>query len=157
MYDFRIKSEMCKLFIASFILLVVMVWCTWHNFIWYITVVCQWLAAVLWFSLGFLLVPSIPPPIKLTLTLTHSWIYDTHNLNYVIKPGNLYSDNFESGMAWVRHNVCKIPNKKQLFWCFNFLLLAHLAKGNVSFCHHLASVVCHPLTFHILIFSSETP
>jgi hypothetical protein len=42
--------------------------------------------------------------------------------------------------------------------------LAHLAKGNVSFCHHLAfvirrpsSVVCHPLTFHILIFSSETP
>jgi hypothetical protein len=26
----------------------------------------------------------------------------------------------------------------------------------VSFCHHLASVVCRPLTFHILIFSSET-
>ena len=35
--------------------------------------------------------------------------------------------------------------------------LAHLAKGNVSFCHLLASVVCHLLTFHILIFSSETP
>jgi hypothetical protein len=35
--------------------------------------------------------------------------------------------------------------------------LAHLAKGNVSFCHHLAYVVCRPLTFHILIFSSETP
>jgi hypothetical protein len=35
--------------------------------------------------------------------------------------------------------------------------LAHLAKGNVSFGHHLASVVCHPLTFHIFIFSSETP
>ena len=34
--------------------------------------------------------------------------------------------------------------------------LAHLAKGKVSFCHHLASVVCRPLTFHILIFSSET-
>jgi hypothetical protein len=29
-------------------------------------------------------------------------------------------------------------------------------KGNVSFCHHLASVVCRSLTFHILIFSSET-
>jgi hypothetical protein len=29
--------------------------------------------------------------------------------------------------------------------------------SNVSFCHHLASVVCRPLTFHILIFSSETP
>ena len=35
--------------------------------------------------------------------------------------------------------------------------LAHLSDGNVSFCHHLASVVCRPLTFHILIFSSETP
>ena len=34
---------------------------------------------------------------------------------------------------------------------------AHLAKGNVSFCHHFASVVCRPLTFHILIFPSETP
>jgi hypothetical protein len=31
--------------------------------------------------------------------------------------------------------------------------LAHLAKGKVSFCHHLASVVGRPLTFHILIFS----
>jgi hypothetical protein len=35
--------------------------------------------------------------------------------------------------------------------------LAHFAKGNVSICHHLASVVCRPLTFHILLFSSETP
>jgi hypothetical protein len=34
--------------------------------------------------------------------------------------------------------------------------LANLAKGNMSFCHHLMSVVCHPFTFHILIFSSET-
>ena len=34
-------------------------------------------------------------------------------------------------------------------------LLAHLAKDHVSFCHHLASVVCRPLTFHILIFSSK--
>jgi hypothetical protein len=37
------------------------------------------------------------------------------------------------------------------------LFLAHLSKGNVSFCHHMASVVRRPLTFHILIFSSETP
>jgi hypothetical protein len=35
--------------------------------------------------------------------------------------------------------------------------LAHLAKGNVSFCHHLASGDCRLLTFYILIFSSETP
>ena len=33
--------------------------------------------------------------------------------------------------------------------------LASLAKGNMSFCHHLVSVVCHPFVFHILIFSSE--
>ena len=44
------------------------------------------------------------------------------------------------------------------------LLLAHLAKGNVSFYHHMAHVVrrlsfvvCRPLTIHILIFSSATP
>jgi hypothetical protein len=35
--------------------------------------------------------------------------------------------------------------------------LTNLAKGNMSFCHHLVSVVCHPFTFHILIFSSENP
>ena len=27
----------------------------------------------------------------------------------------------------------------------------------MSFCHHLVSVVCRPITFHILIFSSENP
>jgi hypothetical protein len=27
--------------------------------------------------------------------------------------------------------------------------LANLAKGNMSFCHHLVSVVCHLLTFHL--------
>ena len=47
------------------------------------------------------------------------------------------------------YNVFKIYIK----WPF----LAHLAKGSVSFCHHLASVICRPLTVHILIFSSETP
>ena len=36
------------------------------------------------------------------------------------------------------------------------IFLSHLAKGNVSFCHHLVSVIRRPLTFHILIFSSET-
>jgi hypothetical protein len=30
-------------------------------------------------------------------------------------------------------------------------------KGNMSFCHHLVYVVCHPFTFHILIVSSENP
>jgi hypothetical protein len=35
-------------------------------------------------------------------------------------------------------------------------LLAHLALGQVSYCHHFSYVVCRPSTFHILIFSSET-
>jgi hypothetical protein len=35
--------------------------------------------------------------------------------------------------------------------------LANLAKGNMNFCHHLVTIVCHPFTFHILIFSSENP
>jgi hypothetical protein len=64
-----------------------------------------------------------------------------------------------------------------LIYCF-FHSLAHLAKGNVSFCHHLSSVnfsfyfchhlssvnfshfifviTCRPLTFHILILSKTT-
>ena len=46
-----------------------------------------------------------------------------------------------------------VTGKEKHLACF----LAHLAKGNVSFCHHLASGVCCPLTFYILIFSSETP
>jgi hypothetical protein len=57
-----------------------------------------------------------------------------------------------------------LPTKFRFIWPSGWLILytivgflAHLAKGNVSFCHHLASVVCRPLTFHILIFSSETP
>ena len=50
-----------------------------------------------------------------------------------------------------------------LWFFFCWFFLSHLAKENVSFCHHLSSVVCpssvvcRMLTFHILIFSSETP
>jgi hypothetical protein len=51
----------------------------------------------------------------------------------------------------------QIDTRFFLNWTNFNLFLAHLAKGNVNFCHHLASVVCRPLTFHILIFSSETP
>jgi hypothetical protein len=41
----------------------------------------------------------------------------------------------------------------------HWLLLAHLAKGNVNFYHHLAPVVrrLSSVTFHILIVSSDTP
>ena len=41
--------------------------------------------------------------------------------------------------------------------CCQFLWIVYFyANGNVRFCYHLASVVRCPLTFHILIFSSET-
>jgi hypothetical protein len=59
-----------------------------------------------------------------------------------------------------------LPTKFQFIWCLFYTLqvgihiliffLANLAKGNImSFCHHLVSVVCHPFTFHILIFSKN--
>jgi hypothetical protein len=34
-----------------------------------------------------------------------------------------------------------------------FSFLAHLAKGNVSFCHHLASVVCRPSSVNFSHFN----
>ena len=59
-----------------------------------------------------------------------------------------------------RHTVCVHCIKCYISYTFiigKIIDLPFLAKGNLSFCHRLASVVCRPLTFHILIFSSETP
>ena len=63
---------------------------------------------------------------------------------------------------WLARNQNNVSEWSDISTCW--LLLAHLAKGNVSFYHHLAPVVrrlsfvvCRPLTIHILIFSSETP
>ena len=58
---------------------------------------------------------------------------------------------FISQVIWMNEVICC----RMLFLLLSFL--AHLAKGNANFCHHLASVVCRLLTFHILIFYSETP
>jgi hypothetical protein len=56
------------------------------------------------------------------------------------------------GQAVTEKNLKESTNQKQeLLFC-----LVHLAKGNVSFCHHLASVVHRPLTRHILMFSPKT-
>ena len=71
----------------------------------------------------------------------------------------LHEIKFHDDLLLVQQELLVFPRAHE----FNCLahgpqfLLAHLAKGNVSFCHHLASVVCRPLTFHILIFSCETP
>jgi hypothetical protein len=51
----------------------------------------------------------------------------------------------------------KIGQSETRIACIFIFFLANLAKGNMSFCHLLVSVVCHPFTFHILIFSSEKP
>ena len=56
---------------------------------------------------------------------------------------------FESCYLYVNHVT--------YMWIMLQRYLVHLAKGNVSFCHHLAAVIHRLLTFHILIFSSETP
>ena len=37
-----------------------------------------------------------------------------------------------------------------------FFVWLNQRKPQIHFCHHLVSVVCRLLTFHILIFSSET-
>ena len=68
----------------------------------------------------------------------------------------------KENMKFISKYMCELKCWKyrnhfglKLLW---IKFLAHLAKGNVSFCHHLASVVrrLSSLTFHILIFSSET-
>jgi hypothetical protein len=80
----------------------------------------------------------------------HSWYLCSmcyHILKY------MYCDWYKKLKTYgISSPISRNVNMKKLFESF----LAHLAKGNVSFCHHLASVVCRPLTFHILIFSSET-
>jgi hypothetical protein len=55
------------------------------------------------------------------------------------------------------HTILNCPVFLLFTWWEPCGFLAHLVKGYVSFYHHLASVVRRPLTFHILIFSSETP
>ena len=83
------------------------------------------------FTQNFSSIAPLPPPIKVSHSLG-SWIV-------------LLS-------LW-----CYVKVFIYQFSLFLVSFLACLAKGNVSFCHHLVSVVCRPLTFHILIFSSETP
>jgi hypothetical protein len=51
----------------------------------------------------------------------------------------------------IKHDFkCAANIGPQIKHSYRIGFVAHLAKGNVSFCYHLVSV-------HILIFSSETP
>jgi hypothetical protein len=56
------------------------------------------------------------------------------------KDGILFQKGFKRGPDSEISNIWKLC---RIFTFFSILMqfLAHLAKGNVSFCHHLASVV----------------
>jgi hypothetical protein len=65
-------------------------------------------------------------------------------------------------MMFVMSSIKKIPNfiliwQKEhgyhghFLFLIGYFFLAHLAKGKVSFCHHLASVVCRPSYFNLLL------
>ena len=71
----------------------------------------------------------------------------------------LFKPNLILKFCWLRlrFEFSHWYNKMAFGYKYYTFFLAHLTKGNVNFCHHLASVICRPLTFHILIFSSETP
>ena len=67
-----------------------------------------------------------------------------------------------SQMMFVMSSIKKIPNfiliwQKEhgyhghFLFLIGYFFLAHLAKGKVSFCHHLASVVCRPSYFNLLL------
>ena len=89
------------------------------------------------------------------LLAMYSWFCIFYNcLIYAVSGQNI--TNWSMEQKWIKM-IWKLQLLKRRMVNFFFLFRFHLAKGNVSFCHHLASVVCHPLTFHILIFSSETP
>ena len=90
------------------------------------------------------------------LILHHSSVYhilctSLHVCLFLVKKKSFFLNS-----KWCSGTNHKIGSHYSLTVTIRFLL-AHLAKGNVKFCHHLASIVCRPLTFHILIFSSEAP
>ena len=70
-----------------------------------------------------------------------------HMMSHKIELPNLNAVN-------VSGNFVYDINLIKIVYLILYPLLAQLAKGNVSFCHHLG--IRFPLTFHILIFSSET-
>jgi hypothetical protein len=52
----------------------------------------------------------------------------------------------------IRNKNCMWSDRDEMS---NLQRTFHRCLGNMSFCHHLVSVVCHPFTFHILIFSEN--
>jgi hypothetical protein len=54
-------------------------------------------------------------------------------------------------------NISLQPVSKRFIFFLHFYLTLPKAMWAFAIIWHPLSVVCHPLTFHILIFSSETP
>jgi hypothetical protein len=76
------------------------------------------------------------------------------NIRY---PSDVYTFSFERIKRSNYGEFLKVKNVLFMYTMYYHNILWHLIFGKVSFCHHLTSVCRHPLTFHILIFSSETP
>jgi hypothetical protein len=68
--------------------------------------------------------------------------------------GRSKGDNGKNYLSFNREDFLEIGQSETRIACGGHVCLA---KGNMSFCHHLVSVICHLFTFHILIFSSENP
>ena len=93
----------------------------------------------------------------MTVKERHYYLIVKPELQNAIMPGTETSN---MTLKLIHYRKKKKEKKKEMIIAniFSFSsFLAHLAKGKVSFCHHLASVVRRPLTFHIVVFSSETP
>jgi hypothetical protein len=70
---------------------------------------------------------------------------------------NDFINAFNRGFNLLKENMVSNLTLKVVISLSYDTFLAHLAKSKVSFYHHLASAVRRPLTFYILIFSSEIP
>jgi hypothetical protein len=70
---------------------------------------------------------------------------------------NDFINAFNRGFNLLKENMVSNLTLKVVISLSYDTFLAHLAKSKVSFYHHLAYAVRRPLTFYILIFSSETP
>jgi hypothetical protein len=110
---------------------------------------------------GFLQVFWFPPPVKLPAMIYCNW-----NIVETVLEMNWSEQSFTGfGQLLIVRTVesdIKHHNPSAIFQLYhgeNKLIFNEMMTSSVfsSLCHHLASFVCCPLTFYILIFSSETP
>jgi hypothetical protein len=70
-----------------------------------------------------------------------------YSVDYLLKDKINTKFAFQQAFGNVLESTCYYYDYIQLYHQkYELDFLAHLAKGNVSFCHHLAYVVCRPIT-----------